>query len=105
MKKIDPGPALSATPDGVVLQIKVVPGSSRTRIAGMLGDRLKVMVAAPPEGGKANRAVCGLLSELLRIAPSGVVVETGHGQARKKILLLGASLCAVTERLQNAGDA
>jgi uncharacterized protein (TIGR00251 family) len=44
-------------PGGVELRLKVVPGSSRSAIVGMLGDRLKVKVAAPPEGGKANREV------------------------------------------------
>jgi uncharacterized protein (TIGR00251 family) len=47
------------------LRIKVVPSASRSEIVGPLGDRLKVRVAAPAEGGKANRAVIDLLREWL----------------------------------------
>ena len=34
---------------GVELTVKVVPGASRTRVAGVWGTALKLAVAAPPE--------------------------------------------------------
>jgi uncharacterized protein YggU (UPF0235/DUF167 family) len=46
----------------VLLTVKVVPASSITRIAGMLENILKVKVAAPPEKGKANKALTGVNS-------------------------------------------
>lgn len=102
MGKLDLSAALSSTPDGVSVRVKVVPGASRSRIAGMLGERLKVMVAAPPEGGKANQAVCDLLAAVLGLRGRDAIVEAGHTQPRKRVLLLGASLCDVTERLGKA---
>ena len=39
---------------GIILSVKVVPASSRTCIAGLLGGMLKVKLAAPAEKGKAN---------------------------------------------------
>ena len=47
------------------LPVKVVPGAARSEVAGRLGAAVKVRVAAPPEGGQANRAVCALLAERL----------------------------------------
>ena len=49
------------------LSVKVVPGASRDRVAGMLGDALKVQVSAPPEAGKANKAVLRVLAEFLNV--------------------------------------
>ncbi len=92
--------ALHGQIDGVELRVKVVPGASRTKIAGMLGDRLKIAVAAPPEAGKANRALCGHLAEVLRVALRDVEVVEGHTQPRKTVFISGATLCAVIERLR-----
>ena len=50
--------------------MKVVPGASRTRLAGQLGDALKVAVAAPPEAGKANAALIELLAQVFAVEAS-----------------------------------
>ena len=55
-------------PQTARLKAKVVPGSSRNRIVGWLGDALKINVTAPPEKGKANEAVVELLSMKLGIS-------------------------------------
>lgn len=89
-------------PDGIALRIKVVPGASRTKVAGVLGDRLKVAVAAPPEGGKANRAVCELLAELFGVAARDVSITEGHTLPRKTVQVLGVNACTAVERLGKA---
>lgn len=76
-------------PGGIELRIKVVPGASRSQIAGPLGNRLKVRVAAAPEGGKANRAIIDLLATWLGTAQ--VELIAGHGHAEKTVLVRGAA--------------
>lgn len=61
----------------------MVPGASRDGIAGWLGDALKVRVSAPPEKGKANAAVEGLIAAALGVPRSDVSIVSGHGSARK----------------------
>ncbi len=88
-----------ASEAGVLIFIKVVPGSSRDRVMGLLGDRLKVAVAAAPEGGKANDAVCKLLAGVLGISPRQVRVIAGHTSPIKTIEVQGAQLESVREQL------
>ncbi|MGE9292806.1 MAG: DUF167 domain-containing protein, partial [Puniceicoccales bacterium] len=45
------------------LAVKVVPSSSRNAPAGWLGEAFKIKVQAPPERGKANKAVTKLLAQ------------------------------------------
>jgi uncharacterized protein (TIGR00251 family) len=51
----------------VRLLLKVVPKSSRDRISGWVGDRLKVTVTTAPERGRANAAVLELLEAALGV--------------------------------------
>jgi uncharacterized protein len=81
------------------LQVKVVPGASRSRITGRLGDALKVSVTAQPERGEANAAVEELLAAALGILPRAVTVVSGHGSARKIVEINGMSEEDVHERL------
>ena len=65
------------------LSLKVVPGASRSGIAGWLGDRLKVRVTAPAESGKANNAVRTLLASALGVPKSSVVIVVGSAGPMK----------------------
>lgn len=102
MSNPTPWPPLTADAAGLLLRVKVVPGASRSRVAGLLGDRLKIQVAAPPEGGKANQAVCELVADLLGVPARQVIVEAGHGQPVKTLRVEGVDLQQAAHLLQNA---
>lgn len=91
---------LVATSDGVEMAIKVVPGASRNAIVGVLGDTLKVAVAAPAEGGKANAAVEQTLADALGIKPSAVSITQGTSQPRKRVRLAGVTPDEVRRRFR-----
>ncbi|MCG3124273.1 MAG: hypothetical protein GIKADHBN_02730 [Phycisphaerales bacterium] len=67
----------------------MVPGARRDEIAGMLGDRLKIRVSAPPEDGKANAAVCRLIADSLGLKHRQVTIRTGHGNPEKTVEIHG----------------
>ena len=73
------------------LHIKVVPGASRDRIAGRLGEAIKVQVSAAPERGKANDAVIKLIADKLRLRRNDIEIVHGHTQARKTLEIQGIS--------------
>ena len=61
----------------VFLKVKVVPGSSRTAVTGILDGMLKVKIAAPAEKGKANAALTELLAKKLSIKKTAIKIATG----------------------------
>ena len=68
------------------LRVKVIPKSSRTELAGILPDGTwKVKVAAAPEKGKANRALCEFIAEKLGVAKTRVRIITGETSHNKRI--------------------
>ena len=94
---------IAAHQEGAVLQVKVVPNSSRDAIVGPLGTALKVKVAKPPEAGAANRAVEELLAEALGVAKSRVSVVGGLTQPLKQVLVRGMAVEAVRGKLGARG--
>lgn len=85
--------------DAVLIAIKAVPGASRDAVAGVLGDRLKVRVAAPPEGGKANDAIRRLLASRLGVRPAEVEIVSGHAHAEKTVRVCGVDAAGVRDAL------
>ena len=87
-------PCLKTDPDhpgALLLSIKAVPGSRRNELAGVLGERLKVRVAAPPEDGKANRAIVELLAETLGVRAQQIEIVRGHASPEKTVRIVGVA--------------
>lgn len=80
---------------GAVIAVKVVPGASRDKIAGILGDALKIATSAPPEKGKANQAVAAILAKALGLDRRSVQLLHGAANPRKEFLVNGLSAEAV----------
>ncbi len=89
----------TAADSGVLIRVKAVPGASRDQITGLLGDRLKIRVAAPPEEGKANQAICLLIAKALGVGKRDVSVESGHSNPEKTIRANGVSCEAASAAL------
>ena len=90
---------IRAVEGAVEIFVKVVPGASRDRIAGPLGDALKIQVAAPPEKGKANKAVVALIADALGVNPKDVAVAGGYTSPRKTIRVEGVTIQQACEAL------
>jgi len=77
--------------DAVILAVKVVPGSSRDRVVGVLGASLKIATSATPEKGKANAAVAGTLAGALGVARRSVSLVSGQTSPQKEFRVEGLS--------------
>jgi uncharacterized protein YggU (UPF0235/DUF167 family) len=89
----------------VKLPIKVVAGSSRTGIAGWLGNTLRIRVSAPAERGKANTAVEALLDKALGLSRGGTTIVSGSTSPRKVVEIVGLSESEIRRRLSEASRA
>ncbi|MFH0980902.1 MAG: DUF167 domain-containing protein [Planctomycetota bacterium] len=92
-------PITQSHPAGAILAVKVVPGASREKVVGPLGERLKVTVRKPAERGAANRALCKLLADALGVRPGDVEVLRGEGRPEKDLLVRGLAPDEVSRRL------
>jgi len=90
---------LTAHAEGTLVGVKVVPGASRDRVVGPLGERLKVTVARPPQKGAANKAVARLLADALGIPTRDARLTAGHTRAEKTFLVRGLGPDEVRRRL------
>jgi hypothetical protein len=84
-------PAITESPDGVVLTIHAQPNAKCTEFSGVHGDALKIRLASLPVDGAANEALCRFLSEQLAVSMSQVIISTGHGARRKRVLVKGVT--------------
>jgi uncharacterized protein (TIGR00251 family) len=99
----------SATPDGLVVAVKVIPKSSRDEVAGVDVDEsgravLKVRLTTAPTDGKANAALCAFLAKPLDVPKSAVQLQQGHKSRIKRLLIAGdgAALLAKARALNPA---
>jgi len=77
------------SPDGWLLQIRAQPGAGRTRVVGVLGDELKVQVAAPANEGKANAELLRFLARSIGVPRAAVVLRSGERNRSKRVLVPG----------------
>jgi uncharacterized protein YggU (UPF0235/DUF167 family) len=88
--------------DGVAVAVKVQPNSRRPGLRGATptadGERLRIGVTEVAEGGRANRAVCAALADVLGLPPSAVHLTLGT-TSREKTLHVAGDPVALCEKL------
>ena len=87
------------TENSIEFNVKVVPGSSKTAIAGVLDDSLKIKIAAAPEKGKANKALIEYLSKELGVKKNDISIITGEHSPVKRIRIACINTDAIIDLL------
>lgn len=93
---------LSAQPDGVQVEVHVVPRAKRSEIVGVHDGRIKVALLAPPVDGEANAALIALFAQLLGCPKRAVTLVRGDTSRQKTLFLRGASAEQVLALLKQA---
>jgi len=79
---------------GVRIRVRVAPRAAANRVAGIAADGaggrlLKLQVTAPPDGGKANKAVIALLAGEWKVAKSAIDIVRGKTERTKTLIVSG----------------
>ncbi len=98
---VDFAAAVRGADGAVQLWLRVQPGSKRSQVLGMYGDRLRVSLAAPPVDGKANAALVAWLAELFDLPRAKLRLVSGEA-SRDKRVEVAAPLALVRGRLEAA---
>jgi uncharacterized protein (TIGR00251 family) len=73
------------SPDAVRFHVYVQPRASRTELAGLHGEAVKIRVSAPPVDDAANRALIEFLATCLGVPKRSVRIVAGEA-SRTKVL-------------------
>ena len=77
------------TGEGVILNVRAQPRSSKSGLDGILGDALKVRIRCAPVDGKANKELVETLADAFGLPKSRVVFKSGETSKTKRIILCG----------------
>ena len=83
------------TAEGVIINVKAQPRSSRAGIDGVMGDAVKVRVRSAPVDGRANKELIETLADAMGLPKSSVIFKGGETSKTKRILLKGMDASGV----------
>ena len=93
------GELLTETADGVIVNVRAAPRSSRAGLDGMVGDALKVRIRSAPVDGKANKELIEVLADAFGLPKSAVEFKSGETSKTKRILLRCVTKETILSRL------
>jgi uncharacterized protein (TIGR00251 family) len=85
------------TPAGVEIDVRVIPRSGRTELAGSRDGRLLVRVSAAPVEGAANDALVALLAKVLAVPKRSIRIVAGERSRQKRIAVEGITAAAAAK--------
>jgi uncharacterized protein len=85
--------------EGCVLPVRAQPGARKAGVLGEHAGALKVAVTAPPEDGRANKALLEVLREALVVKRSQVELLSGETSRDKRFLIRGLPRSELSARV------
>jgi len=73
--------------DTIRLEIKAIPGASKTELAGIKDSRLRIRLATAPEDGKANAEMLNFLSKTLGCSKRDLWIISGEKSRLKAVAI------------------
>ncbi len=97
--------AVTEHAEGCILAVRAQPGARRAGVQGEQAGALKIAVTAPPEDGRANKALIEELRQFLGVKRSQVELLGGQTSRDKRFLIRGVTRAELEAKLQGEGSA
>ena len=88
---------ITETDGRVRFSVRVQPRASKTELAGIHGDALKIRLSAPPVDGAANDALVEFLAETFAVPRRNVRLVSGESSRSKIVEIEGINERAVRD--------
>jgi len=75
--------------DHLDINVFILPRSSINKIVGVIDDRLKIKLKAPPVDGAANKMCIQFLAKSLNVPKSHIEIISGQTSRKKTIRIMG----------------
>jgi uncharacterized protein (TIGR00251 family) len=90
---------IEATKQGVLVDIRVIPRSARSGIAGVRDNAVLVRLNAAPVEGAANTELIEILADALGVPKRAVAIVAGDKSRQKRVRIDGVTLAHAASRL------
>jgi len=84
-----PENVVTKTADGLIVNVRVIPGAGKSGLAGTRGDALLVRLQSPPVDGAANEELIAVLAEALGVSKRQVSIVSGSRSRHKRVHVAG----------------
>jgi uncharacterized protein len=85
-----------------ILNIRVIPRTRKSEVAGMRGEAWLVRLHAPPVEGAANDELIAMLAKLLDVPRRDVTLVSGDRSRNKRVRVASLDSATAQERLAAA---
>ncbi len=101
MSKADAALGITSVPDGVIIDVRVVPRAGRSGVAGLRAGALLVRLTAPPVDGAANAELVDVIAAAAGVPRKAVSLVSGDRSRLKRVQLLGITRETAIARLMS----
>lgn len=81
--------------NGLILSLHIQPGAKSNQIVGIVGEELKIKIAAPSIENKANIELVRYLASLFKVSKGQIKIKRGLKSRHKIIEVIGYEVEAV----------
>jgi uncharacterized protein (TIGR00251 family) len=90
---------ITELPDGIAIDVRVIPRSGRSGIAGTRDGAVLVRLNAPPVEGAANAELIEVLARALDVPKRSVSLLSGERSKQKRVKVVGVTVATGQAKL------